>query len=506
MELRKNPYRLMRQLFLFLFSLLVFDQLQAQKVYFITIDADNNQPYSIALGARNYSSSAGGHLIITNLSDSIYSLTVNFPRNIFPEHVFVVKIQNKDKGYQLKKTGEKSWGLFDWQSLELIKPEMKDTKSSSNEIISEEKSKDAFARMMAAIVNDSAVLFTAPAKPVFVKKDAENKPDKSIIANNEKQPGIAEVKKVDIAEVGLNMPEKIRQDTVTNFVKTKPVPDTSTGKPDKVLSKEITKSPVAVLKNKKNDSQVDSEIRTNRNDSTKKNTAQLPPFIEKKSIPGKMVESMKSSITSLGERWTKESREFTFTDSIDGSMTDTINVIIEIEGTQAYEKETKDSNLVNAGKLKNINDSLKFQSIPTKSAFTERKQDSVDAVMAVTKIPDSVTAKKELVAATEKKIQLINSDCRNFANDVDVDKLRVKMLSESNLDERIVLAKKVFRTKCFTTKQVKALTELFVNDKTRYGFFDAAYPFVSDAENFKGLVELLSDEYYINRFKVMVRM
>ena len=80
------------------------------------------------------------------------------------------------------------------------------------------------------------------------------------------------------------------------------------------------------------------------------------------------------------------------------------------------------------------------------------------------------------------------------------------MLSESNLDERIVLARKVFRTKCFTTKQVKALTELFVNDKTRYGFFDAAYPFVSDSENFKALVELLSDDYYINRFKVMVRM
>jgi hypothetical protein len=80
------------------------------------------------------------------------------------------------------------------------------------------------------------------------------------------------------------------------------------------------------------------------------------------------------------------------------------------------------------------------------------------------------------------------------------------MLTESNLDERIQIARKFFRTKCVTTRQVRALTELFVNDKTRYAFFDAAYPFVSDSSNFKSLIDLLNEEYYINRFKAMVRM
>ena len=496
----------MRQVYLFLFSLLVFDQLQAQKVYFITIDADNNQPYSVVVATRNYSSSSRGHLIIPNLIDSTYYLTVNFPGNIFPEHVFEIKIQNKDNGYQLKKTGEKSWGLFNWQSLELIKPEMKGTKPGSNEIVAAAISKDAFARMMAAIVNDSAVLFTSIAKPAIVKRDVENKPDKSMIANNEKRPGIVEVKKEDSAVVSLDKAEKIEQDTVKNLVTTKPIADTSTGKSEKYLNKELARSPVGVLKDKKDDSLVSSVANTNFNDSTKINTIQLPPFSEKKSIPANLEEPKKSFITSLGERWTKESRELIFTDSLDGSLSDTIRVIIEIELPPSYQKETKDSNTVMAGKLKNINDSLKFQSIPPGTTVTERKQDSVLAVSTVTKIRDTTVAKKEALTSPEKKIQLINSDCRNFASDIDVDKLRVKMLSESNLDERIVLAKKVFRAKCFTTKQVKALTELFVNDKTRYGFFDAAYPFVSDAENFKGLVELLTDEYYINRFKVMVRM
>ncbi len=498
----------MRQVFLFLFGLLAFDQLQAQKVYFIAIAADNNQPYSIVLGTKNYSSSAGGHLIIPNLIDSTYYLTVNFPRNIFPEHVFVIKIQNKDKGYQLKKTGEKSWGLFDWQALELIKSEAKEAKASPNDIITTEKSKDAFARMMAAIVNDSAVLFTATAKPAFVKKDMENKLDKSIIVNNEKQPGITEAKKEDSAAAVLNKPAKIKEDTFVNFVKTDSVRDTSTGKPDKELNKERTKSQTEALKDKKNDSLAIAGINVNFNinGSTKSLPPPLPVITEKKNTPGKMVEPKKSSIKALGERWTKDSRELTFTDSIDGTMTDTINVVIEIEVAEFYAKEAKDSNVVIAGKFKIVNDSLRSQSIPKENSGTERKQDSTVTVRSVTKIPDTVAAKKELVAIPEKRIQLINSDCRNFATDFDVDKLRIKMLSESNLDERIVLAKKVFRTKCFTTKQVKALTELFVNDKTRYSFFDVAYPFVSDAENFRGLVELLTDEYYISRFKVMVRM
>jgi hypothetical protein len=47
---------------------------------------------------------------------------------------------------------------------------------------------------------------------------------------------------------------------------------------------------------------------------------------------------------------------------------------------------------------------------------------------------------------------------------------------------------------------------MFRTDEGKYKLFDAAYPFVSDTNNFKDLAGLLSEEYYINRFKAMVRM
>lgn len=104
--------------------------------------------------------------------------------------------------------------------------------------------------------------------------------------------------------------------------------------------------------------------------------------------------------------------------------------------------------------------------------------------------------------AVRSKPVIVNSDCRNFAADYDVDKLRVKMLENSKEEERIATAKKVFKTKCFTTRQIKALSEVFTTDGEKFRFFEAAYPFVSD-DHFKDLTDLLADPVYNGKFKIM---
>ncbi len=72
-------------------------------------------------------------------------------------------------------------------------------------------------------------------------------------------------------------------------------------------------------------------------------------------------------------------------------------------------------------------------------------------------------------------------------------------------EDRIALAKKIFKQKCFLVLQVKALSELFKSDEGKYKWFDAAYPFVSDTGNFVSLGELIRDDYYLSRFKAMLR-
>ena len=79
------------------------------------------------------------------------------------------------------------------------------------------------------------------------------------------------------------------------------------------------------------------------------------------------------------------------------------------------------------------------------------------------------------------------------------------MAAEQNEESMLKLAKKQFKAKCFSTEQVKNLANLFLNDKGKYSFLDTAYPFVSDSYNFPTVQIILTDEYYISRFKAMIR-
>ena len=80
------------------------------------------------------------------------------------------------------------------------------------------------------------------------------------------------------------------------------------------------------------------------------------------------------------------------------------------------------------------------------------------------------------------------------------------MAAKNDDDEMIDEAKKYFKTKCFTSLQIKNLSVLFLNDAGKYKFFDLAYSYVSDPDNFGSLQSELKDEYYINRFKAMIRL
>lgn len=114
---------------------------------------------------------------------------------------------------------------------------------------------------------------------------------------------------------------------------------------------------------------------------------------------------------------------------------------------------------------------------------------------------DSMPAEK----VPAKLLLMTNSDCKEVALDADIDKLRIKMLLMNNDEDRIALAKKVFKQKCFLSKHVRALSELFPTDEGKYKWFDASYAYVSDSGNFSLLGELIKDEYFLNRFKAMLR-
>ena len=117
--------------------------------------------------------------------------------------------------------------------------------------------------------------------------------------------------------------------------------------------------------------------------------------------------------------------------------------------------------------------------------------------------------KKEAVTAaapsTGAALSMINSDCKTLATEDDFMKTRKKMTARKSDDDMVDAAKKLFRQKCYSTEQVKNLSVLFLKDEGKYKFFDAVYPFVYDSGEFRQLESQLTEEYYISRFRSMIR-
>ena len=178
-----------------------------------------------------------------------------------------------------------------------------------------------------------------------------------------------------------------------------------------------------------------------------------------------------SIIKRKSKKNTRDGLEMMYVDD-DGETKDTIRVLMPIE-----KKKSIADNQVEKGKIEDqstLNNQQKTENV---------QQKNIEPVV---------------------KSGMINSDCKNFATDEDFLKVRKKMVAENTDEDMIQAAKKTFKTKCFTTEQIKNLSVLFLKDEGKYMFFDAAYPFVSNSEMYATLQSQLSDDYYITRFKAMI--
>ena len=239
---------------------------------------------------------------------------------------------------------------------------------------------------------------------------------------------------------------------------------------------------------------------------------------------------LKSLITKGHVKRNGGSDEMIYIDTYNGQA-DTITIFVEVdnaliddkprntiteENTREKKKEAEialmtekqDEAIVNPLNSKEVkkgekNGQFQFLDIEIKNPQTEEnKKDKINDFEKKVKNGDNKDLEKEPVSP---KPVMINSDCINFASEEDFLKLRKKMVSAEKEENMLATARKFFKTKCFTTEQVKNLCVLFLKDSGKYNFFDIAYPFVSDSQNYGTLENQLVDAYYINRFRVMIR-
>ncbi len=366
--------------------------LQAQTDYFLFIQSENNQAFYVQSEGKTLSSSAAGHLIIPGLRDTLYTLTIGFPKNQFPEQVFQVRINRKDGGYQLKNMGE-GWALFNLQTLQLIKAQQTESKKQAISY-GEVKKKDVFSTLMAGLVNDSAVLYTSIAKVEPVKQSsATSIPDTPVSnssAKRDENPGPnpaasksdttaikTEVAKVEsplqkdtshLQRVAVKLDEPSRNDTLLAKTETTPVQDLKTHDSSVVPSRsdsarktgtdtiaaEIAGQPENQKKDTPNNNdKVSKELPVPAND--KKVDAPKPPSVTNDQAAETKDAPIKPLIVWFSEIETDRGIELVYFDMTVSDKTDTIRILIPREDTKKENKSDievkKEDEKTSAGKF-----------------------------------------------------------------------------------------------------------------------------------------------------------
>lgn len=393
---------------LFFLSLTIFNGFSQQN-HFVYVQTDNKQPFYIKLNNKVYSSSTSGYAIVPKLQKADYLFIIGFPKNEWPLQNILVKV-SEDGGYLLKNFGEKGWGFFNIQTLNV-------TMSNSQKV-----SVDVAVETLAAPPADSG--------PIVVSAPQELLKQKAVAAEEQKAPvAKATVKPVEPTVTTYVRDVRLMSTTKDKDLQTSYYVDLSSGKADTII--------VSI---------------TIPNDYALPATSRASPDL-------------------VGTNKT-----------LSNPTTDKKFLDIELENPN------------------NRNESLKADETSSKTVLAQRA-----ASQGVLPVQEKPLMQQEAANSTALMPLTINSDCKSLATDEDFYKARKKMAAVNTDEDMINVAKKLFRSKCYTTEQVRNLGLLFLEDAGKYNFYDAAYPFVNDTYNFSKLESQLSDPYYITRFKAMLR-
>lgn len=479
----------------------------SQKVYFIYLQSESEQAFFVKMNEKIYSSTASGYLILSKLVDSTYTLNLGFPQNKWAEQTFTVTVNKNDHGYLVKNFGEKGWGLFDLQTL-AVQMSSAGSAKMQNPSPSENKDVSAFTDILSKAADDPS-LRDKPVQP----KVEEKKPD-AVVQETVKKDLTAvagETKKDEIKAEPKELPstkpvEIVQQPVVKNEEPKVVIKELPVTKPVEIVPQPVVKNeePKAEIKEspevkpaettghppvKKEEakSEIKEPVVTThaehtplvaKNEEIKGDTKELPLVKADEVVAAVNEEYKKSSVTKRSESSTTEGFGLVFTDDDGHGLKDTIRILIPNPKPVAaiIKEEPKEDK--------------KFLDMSVDiSAKEEEKKTEV---------------KSEVPGALNNK-SLSKTNCAEVAAESDFFKLRKTMAAAEDVDDMIGEARKYFKSKCFTVAQIKNLSTLFLNDESKYKFFDAAYNYTNDAVNFSSLQTELRDEYYINRFKAMLR-
>ncbi|HLF47348.1 MAG TPA: hypothetical protein VI548_13045, partial [Chitinophagaceae bacterium] len=393
----------------FLLLLLIFMMVtEAQKVYFIYLQSENQEQFYARIGEKIYNSSSSGYLILSKLVDSTYNVNIGLQESQSPEQLFSVTVNKKDKGYLIKNFDEKGWGLFDLQSFAVVMPV---SINSASLVKTEKRESNAFTDLLAKAADDS----TIKEKPVFVNEEPKkNTVDSASLKMTEvKKEEVAVEKKV---ETQLHAKDSL---IVKAEEKKAEVPLLVSEKKDETQKPNADSAGIKLAEVKQVD--LAEEKKANEIKLEEKTTVPVISQTENKSGKNPFVdEFQKSIVVKRSESSTTEGFGITFLDVTGDGSIDTVRILIPNEKEKPVIPDVK-------------KDGLKFLDIT-----------SIDSanVQTTEGQKEKITEKNNYPETADKTTQRSNN-CIQQATDDDFFSVRKNMAAGISNDNMINEAKKI---------------------------------------------------------------
>jgi hypothetical protein len=444
----------------------------AQKVYFLYLQSDDQTPFYVKVGDKLHSSALSGYLVLPNLIDSTYNFNLGFAKSAAPEAKFSVTINQADKGYIIKNFDD-GLALFDLHDLSLVKA---NTLPADNTVY--ETKTDRFSSILSKAADDPGLLRVA------VGKKEEPKPvaKEVLVANTE------EVKVASLAPL---------KDTASTGTESAKIVSQT---PPELLKDTTTEAEAETAKVTEQKSDVQAKTDTLASEPASLETvAVLSPGAgaeekkeEKKEVDEAVAPVKLSVISRYSESSTTEGFGVVYFDKRDSGV-DTVRILIPAPKVRLV----ADTETVVADETP-----ITVQKAGADADVKKPESDTEGVVISLAETKSEPVKKDK--AASPAGAPVINASCNNIATDRDFLKLRKKLAGKDSEDAMLDEARKEFRGRCYSVEQVRYLSSLFLTSASKYQFFDAAFNYVVDKNNFPALGSEIRDEHYSKRFKALI--
>ncbi|MFN4315741.1 MAG: DUF4476 domain-containing protein [Chitinophagaceae bacterium] len=190
----------------------------AQREHFVYLQSEDGQPFYLRMNDQTFSSTASGYLILSKLRDSSYTFRLGWPARAVEQPYFTVPVAGKDRGMLIKNFGAEGWGLFDLQSLQILRSHSAPV--SAGAVRMEPRQVSNFTDVLSKAANDPS-LKMQEVKTAEVKK--ENAVEQPVVVAAAEPVNKVEVDsvtaKADSAAIAI-VSEKIPEESPDNQVRT----------------------------------------------------------------------------------------------------------------------------------------------------------------------------------------------------------------------------------------------------------------------------------------------